>query len=362
MHSTTANHIPRNDANRLGLDYREEAKHFPWTGPIYDVHLHLQSLPAARTFFEVADAFGVRKVWTMSPLEVVDDLAAAFGDRIRFIAVPNYTARHEPGTFTTDWLKRIEGFAAKGAKVCKFWAAPRGRDFDPALKLDADHRFEQMRLARSLGMMFMTHVADPDTWFATKYSDSKQYGTKEEHYDALRRMLDAFGDVPWLAAHMGGSPEDLDRMQTLLDTYPLLHLDTAATKWMVRELSKHPDAFADFVRRNPGRVLFGSDIVASDENMHDNSGNEAGGFELYASRYWTLRTLMETDYVGPSPIVDPDLSMVDPSQPATSTATLRGAKLDQPMLAMLYHQAAADLLEGWEQRQTHSHPARNESR
>ncbi|MFW6060457.1 MAG: amidohydrolase family protein [Phycisphaeraceae bacterium] len=355
MHSTTAGRRPRHDANRLGLDYRAEARAFPYAGPIHDVHTHLTTLPAARAYFEAADAYGIDKVWSMSPLEQVDALRDAFGDRIQFIAVPNYAARDEPGTFTTDWLKRIEAFAARGVKVCKFWAAPRGRDFDAdALRLDSAHRFEQMRLARSLGMMFMTHVADPDTWFATRYSEASQYGTKPEHYDALRRALDAFGDVPWLAAHMAGHPEDLEHLQQLLDDYPQLYLDTSATKWMVRELSKHPDAFADFVRRNPGRVLFGSDIVASDENLAPSEElGDAVGFELYASRYWALRTLMETRYDGPSPIVDPDLSMVDPSLPEQSTATLRGAGLDEPTLRMLYHDAASDLLEGWAQ---HGHP------
>ena len=48
-------------------------------------------------------------------------------------------------------------------------------------------------------------------------------------------------------------------------------------------------------------------------------------FDLFASRYWALRTLLETSYDGPSPIVDPDLPLVDPSLPATATAHLRGA-------------------------------------
>ena len=147
---------------------------------------------------------------------------------------------------------------------------------------------------------------------------------------------------------MAGSPEDLERVQRLLDDYPQLHVDTSATKWMTRELSKHPDALADLLRRNPGRVLFGSDIVANDENID---------FDLYASRYWALRTLLETDYVGPSPIVDPDLPMIDPSLPDTTTATLRGAQLDHETLRMVYHQAAVDLHEAWEARRVASRSA-----
>lgn len=329
---------PANPANRLGLLYRHEATRLPWSGPIWDVHTHLHDLEAARLFFEVAGLFGVEKVWTMSPLEQVDELRAEFGSRIEFIAVPNYQGAHtNPNTFTTDWLHRIEGFAAKGCRVCKFWAAPRGRDFHHALRLDSPIRHEGMRLARSLGMTFMTHIADPDTWFANQYRDHRHYGTKVQQYEALGQMLDEYHDVTWIAAHMGGHPEDLDHLQGLLDRHPNLHLDCSATKWMVRELSKHPGAFAAFCRRNPGRVLFGSDNVADAATM---------SFDLLASRYWALRVLLETDYQGPSPIDDPDLLQPGRSQPTDGpvdshpTATIHGAQLDPTTLATIYHRAA----------------------
>ncbi|MEX0885679.1 MAG: hypothetical protein WD009_04490 [Phycisphaeraceae bacterium] len=331
-------------ANRLGLDYRVEAERLPHIGPLLDVHVHLQNVEAAELFFEAADAYHVRKVWSMTQLEELDAMRDRFGERIDFIALPNHTAREtDPGAFTTDWLRRIEAFANKGVRICKFWSAPRGRDWHPdALRIDSPMRFEQMRLARSLGMMFMAHIADPDTWFATHYRDSARYGSKADHYDAFRRALDEFGDVTWLAAHMAGSPEDLDRLQGLLDTYPRLHLDTSATKWMVRELSRHaPGELADFLRRNSGRILFGSDVVAMSSNMD---------FDLYASRYWALRTLFETDYVGPSPIVDPDLPLVNPELPDTATADLRGLGLDAGVLTTLYHDAAANLLPGGDPR------------
>ncbi|HEX7010015.1 MAG TPA: amidohydrolase family protein [Phycisphaeraceae bacterium] len=334
----TAGTRPLNPANRLGLDYRQEARLLPWRGPIWDVHTHINSVEAARLFFEVARLYGVERVWSMTPLEQLDAITAEFGDRIAFIAVPNYAARDKAKAYGPDWLNRIERFAEKGVKICKFWAAPRGRDFFPeGAALDAPNRLEAMRLAHRLGMMFMTHVGDPDTWFATHYQDAGKYGTKLEQYEPLERLLDEFGGVPWIAAHMGGWPERLDFLQGLLDRHPNLHLDTSATKWMVRELSKQPGEFADFCRRNAGRVLFGSDIVATTENRD---------FDLYASRYWALRTLMETDYDGLSPIVDPDLPLIDPALPDHATARLRGAHLDDQTLSWLYHEAAHRLLNG----------------
>ena len=327
--------ITDNDANRLGLDYRAEASRFGRRGGLWDVHTHIADGASAELLRQVADLYGVERLWTMTQLEKVDEVRGVFGDRVEFIAVPNYEAHKEPGTFTTDWLRRIEGFAAKGCRLCKFWAAPRGVDFARDMSLDSPVRRESMRLARDVGMSFMTHVGDPDTWYSTAYKDSAKYGTKAEHHAILERALDDFADVTWIAAHMGGDPEHLDHVQELLDRHPNLYLDTSATKWMVRELSKTPDEFREFCDRNAGRVLFGSDNVADPRSMT---------FDLLASRYWALRTLFETDYDGPSPIVDPDLSKVDPAVPEDATAHLRGARIGGPVLDSVYREAAERLL------------------
>jgi hypothetical protein len=335
MPAATAGQAPIKTCNQLGLDFRAEAAALPYPGPIWDVHTHLFTPDSAKVFFEAAQAYGVEKVWSMTPLERLDDVKAIGGDRVEFIAVPNVEARDQPNTFTTDWLKRIEGSAEKGVKICKFFAAPRSMDFHPGPWLDSQQRQQAMRLARSLGMMFMTHVGDPDLWFAHHYTDQAKYGTKQDHYVVFERMLDKFDDVTWLAAHMGGWPEDLAFLQGLLERHPNLYLDTSATKWMTRELSRHPDQFADFARQNAGRLLFGSDNVATDDNAD---------FDLFASRYWALRAVMETDYVGKSPIVDPDLRMADSSLPENVTSNLHGAHLDPTTLQTLYHDAAEALL------------------
>jgi len=340
MTPATLNQKPINDANRLGLDYEAEAKRFGYTGPIIDVHTHIGTLAASRLYFKIADTFGVTKTVSMTKLENIDGILEDLGDqrdRIEFIAVPNYEAATEPGTFTTDWLHRMEKFREKGCRIVKFWAAPRGRDLHKeAFHLDSPTRRESIKLAYDLGYrMFMTHVGDPDTWFQKKYTDPKKYGTKAQQFEPLEALLDEYSDVTWIGAHVGGWPEDLAFVQGMLDRHPNYVLDTSAAKWQVRELSKQPDAFRAFCEQNAGRVLFGTDIVANDSNLD---------FDLYASRYWALRTLMETDYDGPSPIVDPDLSMVDPSLDEKSTAELRGAAIGGEVLNEIYFGAANKIL------------------
>ncbi|NBC10249.1 MAG: amidohydrolase family protein [Planctomycetes bacterium] len=341
------------DANRLGLDYAAEAASFPYTGPIIDLHTHVSSPEAAAVFLDAAERFGVVKTWTMTGLEKARRVRGFAGDKIEFICVPDYAKRDEPGTFTTQWLKDIEAFRTElGSRIIKFWAAPRGLDVaagpDSPLRLDSPIRLEGMKLAYDLGYrIFMTHVGDPDTWFATTYADAAKYGTKPDQFIALERLMDQYDDVTWIGAHLSGSPENLDFVQGLLDRHPNYLVDTSATKWMVRELSKHPQRFATFCEANPGRVLFGTDIVANDENVtrqDDDDPHKPDGYDLYASRFWALRTLLETDYDGPSPIVDPDLRLIDPSADPKSTATLRGCGMRGNLLDDIYYRNAANLM------------------
>ncbi len=173
----------------------------------------------------------------------------------------------------------------------------------------------------------MSHLGDPDTWYDAKYTDHAKFGTREEHYRLWEDALTEFKDHPWLGAHLGGNPEDLARLQHLLDTYPNLYLDISATRWMVREVSLRRDQARDFVIRNQDRLLFGSDQVSTDDR----------GFDFLASRFWCHRKLWETAYVGPSPILDPDL-------PEDQQPTLRGLALPDAVLQKLYHDNVLKML------------------
>jgi hypothetical protein len=207
-------------------------------------------------------------------------------------------------------------------------------------------------------MMFMTHVGDPETWFTAKYTDASVYGTHAQQYEPLERVLDETAPVPWIAAHFGGWPENLEFLDGLLSRHDQLHLDTSATKWVSREISKHePADVVAFLSKWKGRILFGSDIVTTDDHLRSAAapigmGHLAGtadeAFELYASRYWVLRTLWESDYRGRSPIADPDLAMIDPAaHDEMSSPRLRGMSLPEDVLRSLYSESAAGLLGAW---------------
>ncbi|MCW5753711.1 MAG: amidohydrolase family protein [Phycisphaeraceae bacterium] len=355
------NHRPgRNpDANRFGLDYRAEARRLgPPAVPIIDAHAHIQGDRAAEVWKEAAILYGICEVWSMTPLSQVAEVRQVLGDMVRFIAIHNWHNPDRAYAWRDGFLEDISVFHRQhGARIVKLWAAPRLRELmDPVadadvVNLDGAWRRRVADLAASLGMAIMTHVADPDTWFATRYSDASRFLTKSEHYLPLERMLDDY-PVTWIAAHMGGWPENLPALSGLLERHPNLHLDASATKWMVREISRHPrQEVLDFMERWRGRVFFGSDIVTTndhlraDDKLPSYAGHLAAGheeaFELYASRYWALRTLWETAYVGESPIADPDLAMLDPARFApTDAPELAGKALPRDLLATVYAGAA----------------------
>jgi predicted TIM-barrel fold metal-dependent hydrolase len=142
-------------------------------------------------------------------------------------------------------------------------------------------------------------------------------------------MLEAFPDLTWIGAHMGGDPEHPDHLEALLERYPHLNFDTSATKWQVREVSPRAAAVRALVCRHPDRFLFGSDLVTRPGLPR----------EHYVSRYWCQRTLWESDWEGQSPIADPDY----PSDEGPSPR-LCGVDLPDEVLAKVYRDNALRLL------------------
>lgn len=337
-----ASPFPASAANRFRLDYRREAAALgPAPTPIVDFHTHVNGKEASVIWREVAGLYGVHKALTMVRLPEAAAVRDAVGDMVEFIAFVNFRAEDKAHAFRQGFLDDIQVFHREfGSRMMKIWNAPRlwemfpGTEGTDLVQLDSPWRLRQVELAASLGMGVMVHVADPDTWFATRYADASVFGRKVDHYRGFEVMLERFRGVPWVAAHMGGWPENLDFLDGLLGRHPNLSLDSSATKWVVRELSKHPrERVLRFFERWRGRILFGSDIVTTDEHLRPKEGATAhpmadladsprAAFDLYASRYQALRMMFETDYAGESPIADPDLAMVNPGILNTSDGTL----------------------------------------
>ncbi|MBU0639095.1 MAG: amidohydrolase [Planctomycetes bacterium] len=309
-------------ANRLGLDYRAVPPR-KLSGPVIDAHTHIHHIDHAPLFFEVAEAYGVERVLSMSPVQQVEPLRRAYADRISFIAVPRWHEFALTPAFRRQWLDDLREFRQHGARLCKFWSAPPLRG---ELGLTLEHDFFQpvIQQALELGYEFMVHIGDPRLWWRPggRYADTTRFGTRRDQYEQLAWFLETVAPRRVIGAHLAGSVEAPRFLQSLLDRYQHLWLDCSATKWIVREVARRPAAARELIIRNHERILFGTDLVT--ESGYD--------FDHYASRYWAHLKLWETPYRGESPIADPD---------AAKPPQLCGIDLPAEILRSLYRDNAA---------------------
>jgi hypothetical protein len=321
-----ARNTPRAPHNRIGLDY---ARVPVWKVrlPIVDAHVHVNDVATAERFFQAAQAYGVERVVSMSPLASVPALRERFPGRIGFIAVPRWRDMKMSDDFRRGWCDDLERFRSLEARWCKFWMAPPMRQRHG---LTLEHEFLRPVIdhALRLGYEFMVHVGDPTVWWAPgrPYADVAGFGAKPEQYASLEWFLNYVHPRHVIGAHFGGSVEDLEFLQGLLDRHGNYVLDSSATKWIVREVARQPNAVRAFVIRNRERILFGSDLVTSEKTDL---------FDHYASRYWAQRTMWETAYRGESPIEDPD---------GEQPPRLAGLDLPEDVLEDLYLRNAERLL------------------
>ena len=342
MSDTLAAPAAHPEHNVTGIDFMDR-RHFRYGGPLIDFHAHVfqtrpndppsglpatgpgASLAQAEVMLAVAQEFGIVRTYSMCPPDDIIPLRERFGAQIGF----NGSIMKKPDEPDEAAYRLLDRFLALGVEIIKFWAAPRGRE--RGLLVNAPWRIEAARRARAAGVrIVMVHVSDPDAWFRTTYADVAKFGTKLDQYRGLEQMLEEFPDLTWVGAHMGGDPEHADHLEDLLERYPHLYFDTSATKWQVREVSAHRKAIRSLVCRNPGRFLFGSDLVTRHSLMRDH----------YVSRYWCQRTLWESAWEGPSPIADPDYS---PAAGGPSTPPLLGLNLPADVLEQVYYTNACRL-------------------
>ena len=297
-----------------------------YAGPIVDCHTHVHAPEEARLLLDVAESFGVGVVCGVTALEAMEALREALGDRFRPILQIEHGEVGRPERFASENIRRILAARALGAVAAKFWYSPRFVA-ETGVAFDHPSLHPILETLAEVGMPALVHVADPDTWFAAQYADRARYGTKEEHLAHLEATLERFPGLKVLGAHFGGTPEDLGRLGRLLDRYPNYHVDTSATKWVARELSRRPAEARALVLARADRILFGTDLVVFAEAT-------AGD---YASRYWVHRWLWEGEGVRPSPIPDP-------SAPWPDGPRVHGLALPDDVLAKLYAANARQLL------------------
>lgn len=199
-------------------------------------------------------------------------------------------------------IKEIKTLKAEGYHLAKMQSAPimRGRaKTDPdSLRMDGDEMARFFGAMKDEEIPFILHLSDPDTYYATKYTDPHIYSSKEKDLQELEGVLARHGDMKLQIAHFAAQPEihRLDNLARWFDTYPNFNIDTSSARWLSRELSKDADKARSFLVKYSSRIHFGTDCVAFTPDT-----------SYYTGRHLALRLLFETEVRSePLPFVDAD--------------------------------------------------------
>lgn len=230
--------------------------------PIWDAHVHLwdenEFDKAEKTYL----MYGVKKITGIANPSVRQGLENNGHDIdivYAFYLPSNSFAEHD----AKELVDCVNIAHENDYNIVKMWFGPRFLDFAETkskFSLDSDSFTEVFSLIEDYGMTVDIHVADPDIWYKEKYKNIARYRTKNQAIDEFITILSRFSSLRVVGIHFGCLPENLDKLSKLLDSYPNFHVDTASTKWMVRELGRTPTKSREFIIKYQDRILFATDL------------------------------------------------------------------------------------------------------
>jgi len=306
-------------------------KDLPYDGPLFDAHSHAADESALKLMVGTGRKFGVERALLILHSPQSSRFRELYPGRFVFAKFffGNTLLTDDP----TGIRNEIASMREQGYSVAKMHFAPSWRDRIPEgakpIPPVNDGQFDMFfGLLSDFQVPVVIHIADPDTYYATKYSNSEVYGTKESHIGDFEKRLSRSAHLRFQAAHFGAQPElsRLDNLGRMFDTYPNLYVDTGSARWMARELGKDPKRARAFVTRYCRRILFGTDCVARSLER-----------EYYEGRFLTERLLWETNVRGvPLPFVDEDTKN-------SGGTFINGLSLSRSVLKRIYWENALAL-------------------
>ncbi len=255
-----------------------------------DVHNHLGRWLTEDGDWAVTDVPRLLADMDAAKLRAIVNLDGRWGDELE-ANLERYDRLH-PGRFVTfchlDWRESgAKGFGerlarslrrslAAGARGLKVWKdlGLSACDERGELLLPDDERLAPLwHVAAEEGAPVLIHTADPRAFFAPVDATNERLEELllnpdwsyahlgSRHYERLLKALEglvaANPATTFIAAHVAGAAEDLDRVERWLDAYPNLFVDIAAR---IAELGRQPRRARQLIVRHADRVLFGTDV------------------------------------------------------------------------------------------------------
>ena len=281
-----------------------------YTGPVFDAHTHLGKVEDVATMIKYENQFNVKKIFgIVRDTRNRDELEEAFPNL--FVYSIFLSIREDLQGDINASMNFLEQAKKDGFKIGKLWFAPRWANYFTRDNLNVKFRPQDVHLndpklepifqrLNELKFTLLLHVSDPDLIYKKNYQPASKYGTKEDHINALKNILEWFPNVTIVGAHMASLPENLNLLDNWLDTYPNLYVDTGSAKWMVREFGTKIDETLAFFDKHQDRILFGTDFVAGRGDREPIPG-------YYINRFLSFQALFETNVRNLAfPIPDPE--------------------------------------------------------
>jgi predicted TIM-barrel fold metal-dependent hydrolase len=295
-----------------------------FTDPIFDSHIHVVDTESLDTLVQVGSEFGVQK-----SILICHSLGAKryANEKYpgRFINAKYFSGSMRFMSGVEDLIKEISVLKEEGYHIAKMQSAPvmRGRTSASSehLRMDDDDMARFFDAMMDEDIPFLLHLSDPDTYYASRYTDTQYFTSKERDLRELEGVLKRHESMKLQFAHFAAQPEihRLDNLARWFDTYPNFNIDTSSARWMSRELSKDTKKAGEFFIKYQDRIMFGSDCVSWRPER-----------DYYEGRYLALRLLLES-YGKEMPLPFTDSDTVN-----TGGTFINGLGLPDNVLQKLY--------------------------
>jgi hypothetical protein len=326
--------------------------------PVIDFHTHVSLRPNAKRpgvppadLVRVMDTVNLQTMVNLtggSGAELRTTLATfdrGFPGRFLTMTEPTWTRASEAGysKWQADEIGTAKSAGAVGLKVLKTLGLYL-RDGGPqgTLVHVDDARFDPMwEACGALGLPVAMHVGDPEAFFLPIDRFNERYEELNAHPDwsFYGRDFPSFKDIlaardrvfarhpktTFVALHVGHWAENLQAVGEMLDTFPNVHVETAAR---IGELGRQPRTAARFFDKYQDRIMFGTDAIP----LGIETPQQVFGEDLYRIYYRFLET--EDEYFDYAPA----------RLPPQGRWRIYGLGLTDQILRKVYHQNAQRIL------------------
>jgi predicted TIM-barrel fold metal-dependent hydrolase len=323
-----------------------------------DSHVHLSPDPASvERALKIFERNGITRFCAKSAgfpptqrFKAHMELQQRLGDRYAFFSNIDWQGVDDPA-FGEREAKRLAAavrYGARGVKIFKNLGLGTRTADGKLLAVDDPRLVPIFETAADLGAIVAVHTADPKAFFRAPTPDNERYlellfapswgfygkdfPSFDELIQARDRLIARHPRTTFLLIHLGCVPEDLDYVDKLLDAHPNVYVDTSAR---VPEFGRRPaERVRAFFVKHQDRILFGSDIVISADDLQLGSLSIWPDDDLDADRFYRAhREYFETDH-----------AQIDSPTPIQGSWQVDGIALPPEVLKKLYVTNAEKLI------------------